>query len=82
MSSQLLPTRLLGLSREPHQLPAANALLSSVVLGLRSEDGVSFASVVESGCGKELVELLPELTRADYRRLQAGTQEQEPSLVG
>jgi bifunctional non-homologous end joining protein LigD len=43
-----------------------------VVLGLRSENGISVAGVVESGYGRELVDRLPQFTRNDYRRLQAG----------
>ena len=53
-----------------------------VVLGLRSNEGVGSAGVVESGYGSELVELLPHLTRADYRRMRAGIVGLEPSLVG
>ncbi len=40
-----------------------------VVLGLRSDSGIALAGVVESGYGRELVEQLPRLTRADYRSL-------------
>jgi ATP-dependent DNA ligase len=41
-----------------------------VVLGLRSDAGIAMAGVVESGYGRELVERLPTLTRADIRGLQ------------
>ncbi|HEX2294751.1 MAG TPA: hypothetical protein VHN37_05520 [Actinomycetota bacterium] len=40
-----------------------------VVLGLRSNDGIAMAGVVESGYGRDLVEQLPQLTRADLRVL-------------
>lgn len=42
-----------------------------VVPGLESSRGVTFAGVVESGYGRELVDQLPQLTRHDYRNLQA-----------
>ena len=54
-----------------------------VVLGLPSENGIAPAGVVESGYGRELVEQLPQLTRNDYRKLQAqGTWDGEAALAG
>jgi bifunctional non-homologous end joining protein LigD len=41
-----------------------------IALGLRTDDGIAFAAVVESGYGRELVDLLPELTRRELRELQ------------
>lgn len=41
-----------------------------VALGLETPDGIAFAGVVESGYGRELVDQLPELTRADLRALE------------
>ncbi|HEX2295833.1 MAG TPA: hypothetical protein VHN37_11040 [Actinomycetota bacterium] len=41
-----------------------------VALGLASGDGVAFAGVVESGYGREFVDQLPHLTRADLTRLR------------
>ena len=41
-----------------------------IALGLRTDDGIAFAAVVESGYGRELVEELPEMTRAELRELQ------------
>ncbi|MFN2490950.1 MAG: hypothetical protein ABR529_14705 [Actinomycetota bacterium] len=41
-----------------------------VVLGLRSDAGIAMAGVVESGYGRDLVDQLPQLTRAEVRELQ------------
>jgi bifunctional non-homologous end joining protein LigD len=41
-----------------------------IVLGLRTPNGIAVAGVVESGYSRELVEQLPELTRADLEELQ------------
>lgn len=41
-----------------------------VVLGLRSEAGIAMAGVVESGYGRDLVDQLPQLTRAELRALR------------
>jgi bifunctional non-homologous end joining protein LigD len=41
-----------------------------VVLGLRTPEGIGVSGVVESGYGRELVEQLPELTRAELREAQ------------
>lgn len=41
-----------------------------IALGLRTGDGIAFAAVVESGYGRDLVDLLPEMTRAELRELQ------------
>ena len=41
-----------------------------VVLGVDSRDGIAVAAVVESGYGRELVDRLPHLTRAEFRDLQ------------
>jgi len=41
-----------------------------VALGLRTEQGIAAAGVVESGYGRDLVETLPRLTRAELRDLQ------------
>lgn len=40
-----------------------------IALGLRFEGGLAFAGVVESGYGRDLVEQLPQLTRAQLRAL-------------
>jgi hypothetical protein len=40
-----------------------------VALGLQSPEGIVFAGVVESGYGRELVDELPQLTRAQLRAL-------------
>jgi hypothetical protein len=39
-------------------------------LGLRGSDGIALAGVVESGYGRELVDQLPQLTRAELRMLR------------
>jgi bifunctional non-homologous end joining protein LigD len=44
-----------------------------VVLGLSHGGDISMAGVVESGYGRDLVDRLPELTRADVRELRSGT---------
>jgi bifunctional non-homologous end joining protein LigD len=41
-----------------------------VVLGLRTRDGIAVSGVVESGYDRELVDRLPELSRAQLRELQ------------
>ena len=41
-----------------------------IVLGLRAPEGTAVSGVVESGYGRDLVERLPQLTRAEYRALQ------------
>ncbi len=41
-----------------------------VVLGLESPQGIAFAGVVESGYGRDLVECLPQLTRAHLRAVR------------
>jgi bifunctional non-homologous end joining protein LigD len=41
-----------------------------VVLGLRTPEGIAVSGVVESGYGRELVEQLPDLTRAELREAQ------------
>lgn len=55
-----------------------------VVLGLESNDGIMFAGVVESGYGRDLVDQLPHVTRAELRALQQPGRawEGEPPLVG
>lgn len=42
-----------------------------VVLGLRAEQGIAVAGVVESGYGRDLVERLPHLTRSQLRTMRA-----------
>jgi bifunctional non-homologous end joining protein LigD len=41
-----------------------------IVLGLRGEQGIAVAAVVESGYGRDLVEQLPQLTRQELRALR------------
>jgi len=41
-----------------------------VIVGLRNGDNICMAGFVESGYGRELVDRLPELTRADVARLK------------
>jgi hypothetical protein len=41
-----------------------------IVLRLRAPEGIAVSGVVESGYGRDLVERLPQLTRAEYRALQ------------
>lgn len=55
-----------------------------VVLGLRSEAGIAVAGVVESGYGRDLVEQLPRLTRAQLRALREGGRvwEDDDPMVG
>jgi hypothetical protein len=55
-----------------------------VVLGLRSDAGIAVAGVVESGYGRDLVDQLPRLTRAQLRSGQDAKRvwPHEPVLTG
>jgi bifunctional non-homologous end joining protein LigD len=41
-----------------------------IALGLRTDEGIAYAAVVESGYGRELVDRLPQLSRTELRDLQ------------